>query len=362
VLTVKGINKVFRNFSLGVDSLSIGRGDYFVLIGPTGSGKTLLLNIIAGLVAPDSGSVFLDELDITGLFPEKRGFGIVYQDSALFPHLDVMDNIGFGLRMGGRSRKQARHEARGIMSHLGISHLSERGIQGLSGGEKQRVAIARAMIMKPRVLLLDEPFSSLDYSTKEDMIQFVKRIRQEYRPTVFHITHDFEEALILADAVGVINRGRLVQSGSVADIFRYPGDRFVANFVGAKNIFPGALSGSGDDTVFSTERGLDLYVGRAVENHVRFAMVRADDIVLSRSQPVGSATNVFRGRVTDIVYKRGINEVRLCLDRDRGAEGDVVDADVVHAFITTRSLRDMEIKQGDDLFASFKGSAIHLFR
>ena len=262
MIALHNIEKSFKNFSLAIDTLSIREGEYFVLLGPTGSGKTLLLSILAGLVTPGKGSIQLHGQDITYSVPETRGFGIVYQDSALFPHLSVIQNIGFGLMIKKFPKKEIETRVKNIMNRLGIDYLYGRTTQGLSGGEKQRIALARALIMEPSVLLLDEPFSSLDYLTKEEMIKLIKNIRKEFNPTVLHITHDFEEAMVLANHVGIINKGRLIQTGSVSEIFREPGDPFVANFVGAKNLFSGEIQNSGDTTIFRTEKNLDIFIGK----------------------------------------------------------------------------------------------------
>lgn len=349
MLELRNIHKQYSRFTLSVPSLIVQESIHFVLLGPTGAGKTLLLNIIAGIVSPDQGRVRAGDTDITHLPPEKRRFGVVYQDSALFPHLSVEENIAFPLRVRRIDRSEVLRLTDEMMSRIGIKHLSGRGVTGLSGGEKQRVALARALITNPLVLLLDEPFNSLDYISRENMMSLLKEIRRLQNPTILHITHDFEEALALADRVGIIKNGFIEQTGTTTEVFRSPGNSFVANFVGARNIFPGTVIGSGDTTRFSIDGGKTLFIGRDVDPDVRYAMVRAEDIIISRTEQQSSATNSFRGTVVDITRKRGINEI-------------VVDFGItIHSYITNRSLESLDIKLHDEVYVIFKGSAIHLF-
>ncbi|HOO70214.1 MAG TPA: ABC transporter ATP-binding protein [Spirochaetota bacterium] len=349
MLALTGIEKKYRGFALSVTGLEVAEGSHHMLLGPTGSGKTLLINIIAGLVSPDRGMVTMKGRDITSLAPEDRAFGIVYQDSALFSHLDVVGNIGFGLSIRGMRGRKVRRAVGEIMDELGISSLYGRSIAGLSGGEKQRVAIARALIIKPGLILLDEPFSSLDYMTKIEMIEFIKKIRREYAPTLFHITHDFEEAMALADDVSVIREGSILQSGRVHEVFHSPADVFTAGFIGARNIFPGRISGSGDGTVFRTDSGVDITIGRDVSGSCRNVMIRADDVIIAREPIESSAVNRLRGTIVDILPKRGINEV--CVDVGFS----------LFAYITNRSMMELSLTTGEAVYVVFKGTAVHVF-
>ena len=348
MLKITGIKKTYGRFSLNIGLMEIAPASHYVLLGPTGSGKTLLMNLVAGLIRPDSGSIEHRGVDITGMSPEERGFGIVYQDSALFPHLDVAGNIGFGLRMKGVRGGELSRSVESIMKDLGINYLLGRRIDGLSGGEKQRVAIARALILRPALILLDEPFSSLDYMTRQGMMDFIRRIRAEYGPTFFHITHDFEEAMSLADRVAVINDGKIAQEGPMPRIFHSPGNVFVANFTGMRNIYRGGFTGAGSDTVFRTESGVDIFIGRDAGRTEGSIMVRADDIVLAKNPFESSATNCLPGFVSEILPRRGINEVGV----DIGCP--------MHAYITARSLNEMALKKGDRVYVVFKATAVHV--
>lgn len=236
-LKLSRINKKIGGFQLQDISVEIFSGEYFVILGPTGAGKTTLLEVIAGIHTPDFGEIWLGEKNITSLPPEKRRFSFVYQNYALFPHLNVRENIVFGLKNKGIAPALVKQELENITTLLGISHLLERFPHTLSGGEKQRVALARALIMKPEVFLLDEPLSALDPSTKEVLQKELKRLHQLTNTIFIHVTHDFEEALFLGDRIGVMIEGSLLQVGPPKEIFTNPQTAAVARFVRAENIY-----------------------------------------------------------------------------------------------------------------------------
>jgi len=305
--------------------------------------------MVAGVMKPDTGIVLLNGKDITGMKPEQRGFGMVYQDSALFPHLTVEENVGFSLKMKKHDKNKIKISVERIMNQCGIAHLFGRGVGHLSGGEKQRVALARAIITRPRMLLLDEPFSSLDFKTREEMMGLLASLRKEYNPTILHITHDFEEALVLGDDAGVIDNGKMIQYGEKSTVFRQPKNAFVAEFVGAKNIFNGTVQREGNKTTFLTDEGVELFLGRQVEQSAAGAMIRAEDVILSNSTQSSSATNQIQGTIISLQEKRGVFEV-------------TVDAGVtIHSYITGKSVEELKLQTGNKVFVIFKGSTIHLF-
>ncbi len=349
MLEIQNVEKKLGKFSMKVSSLEIAEGRHFVLLGPTGSGKTLLLGMVAGVMKPDAGRVLLNGEDITGIKPEHRGFGMVYQDSALFPHLTVEGNVGFSLKMKKQDKNKIRTNVERVMKQCGIYYLLGRDIAHLSGGEKQRVALARAIITRPRMLLLDEPFSSLDFKTREEMMGLLASLRKEYNPTILHITHDFEEALILADDAGVIDNGKIIQYGEKRRVFRQPKNAFVAEFVGAKNIFSGTVRGEGAATTFVTDENVELFLGRQVDNSANGAMIRAEDVILSNTTQSSSATNQIEGSILSLQEKRGVFEV-------------IVDAGIIiHSYITGKSVDELNLQPGNTVFVIFKGSTIHLF-
>jgi molybdate/tungstate transport system ATP-binding protein len=221
--------KDFGSFKLDVD-FSTGRG-YCVILGPTGAGKSLLLELIAGIVKPDRGSVRMDGRDITDVPPEKRGIGFVPQDYALFPHMSVYKNIAYGLRARGVKDGEKVEE---IARKFGISHLLDRKPTTLSGGEKQRVALARALVIQPKLVLLDEPLSAVDLRTKERLMGELKRINEEFGIPVIHVTHSLIEAAMLADEIAVMMDGRIVEKGEVKEVLRSPK---VAEFLDVRGMF-----------------------------------------------------------------------------------------------------------------------------
>lgn len=224
--------KRLENFRLDVN-FGMNR-DYCIVLGPTGAGKSVFLEIIAGIIKPDRGRVLLDGEDITDVPPERRGVGFVPQDYALFPHMNVYKNIAYGLRRLSREEKDER--VREMADKLGIAHLLDRKPLTLSGGEKQRVALARALVVKPKILLLDEPLSAVDLRTKKHLVEVLSFIKQEFDIPVLHVTHDLLEAALLADEVAVMIDGRVVERGNLEEIFSSK-NGVVKDFLSAKILF-----------------------------------------------------------------------------------------------------------------------------
>ncbi|WP_027722516.1 ABC transporter ATP-binding protein [Maridesulfovibrio zosterae] len=237
MISIEHLKVQLPGFALEDISLHIAEGDFFTLLGPTGSGKSVLLETMAGLVPVTSGKIKVAGTDITGFAPEKRGLSIVYQDYALFPHLTVMSNIVFGARYKSINAADAKSKAYELSEMLNISHLLERTPRHLSGGERQRTAIARALLVDPAVLLLDEPLSALDPSFRQEVQDLLKSIHKETGITFVMVTHDFDEALYLANNGAIIKNGTLIRKGAIRDIFNSPGSKFVADFVGMTNIY-----------------------------------------------------------------------------------------------------------------------------
>lgn len=242
MIRLTDLNVRLPGFRLEDVNLDIAEGEFFALIGPTGSGKTVLLDSITGLIRPESGRILIGGRDVTDLPPERRGAGIVYQDYALFPHLNVLKNITYGLRYLSSDRDRAMNRAMKLAKKLGIDHLLDRSVVNLSGGEKQRVSLARALTVKPKVLLLDEPLSALDPNFRDEIQAMLARLHRDTGLTCLMITHDFNEVRVLSQRAAVIGAGRIRQVGSVRDIFQRPDSPFVARFVGAKNLFPARFS------------------------------------------------------------------------------------------------------------------------
>jgi tungstate/molybdate transport system ATP-binding protein len=240
------------------------KGEYFVILGPTGAGKTLLLEMLAGFHLTDKGEIWIDGENMTTYPPEDRNVGFIYQDYSLFPHLNVAKNIEFGLKLKGLQKQEIEKESNGIMRLLEISHLSHRYPKTLSGGEQQKVAIARAIITKPNVLLLDEPLSALDRRTQDLLREELKRIHRREKLTSVHVTHDQMEAMALADRIAVIMDGRVVQVGSPHEIFNKPLNESIATFVGVENIFGGEIKTNRDGIAIIDLGDIELH---AISNY-----------------------------------------------------------------------------------------------
>jgi len=239
-LRLERVTKRFAAFT-AVDDLSlvIPQGSFFALLGPSGCGKTTTLRMVAGLEEPTAGSIHLGDLDITHAKPYRRPVNTVFQSYALFPHLDVFENVAFGLRR--RGSKEVKKQVEQALELVELPHLAKRKPAQLSGGQQQRIALARAIVNRPQVLLLDEPLGALDLKLRRQMQVELKRIQDEVGITFVHVTHDQEEAMTMADTVAVMNAGRIEQLGAPVELYERPVTTFVANFLGQSNLLPGRL-------------------------------------------------------------------------------------------------------------------------
>ena len=243
MLVVKGLWKSFGGvIALRGVSFAAKRGSYVVILGPSGCGKTTLLRIIAGLYEPDRGEVWIDGLKVNGLPPHRRGISMMFQNYALFPHMKVIDNVIYGLRVRGVPREKAVEKALEVSRMLGIEGLLDRYPHELSGGQQQRVALARALVVEPKVLLLDEPLSNLDAKIRAKVRVDLRRIQRELGITTLHVTHDQEEAMSVADEIIVMNNGRIEQVGSPEEVYSRPANVFVADFIGSMNFLEGKVA------------------------------------------------------------------------------------------------------------------------
>lgn len=341
-------------FALQSINLEIAHAEYFVLLGPTGAGKTQLLEVIAGVQSAASGEIWIDGENVTSLPPEARHIGFMYQDYLLFPQLSVRKNIAFGLRQMPRAEANTRVEE--VARLLEIEPLLDRRVVGLSGGEQQRIALARALAPRPRVLLLDEPLSALDPQIRRELRRKLRTLHGELRMTTLHVTHDFEEALALADRLGVIHEGAIVQTGMPDEVFRKPGSAFVASFLGVENLLRGnvvrchqAELHSGESFEAEFEAGpLKLYVIAEREGPA-YAAIRPEEVTVSREFSPSSARNRLEGTVASV--EKFWPLVRLTVD---------VGVPLV-AVITAQSLESLELATGTKVCSTIKASAIHIF-
>ena len=240
---IKGITHYFDEFQALADiKLTIPAGSYAVLLGPSGCGKTTLLSILGGFLTPSAGSICLDGRDITHLPPARRTTTTMFQDYALFPHMSLLDNVGFGLRMHGQKRSVRNEKARELLSMVALEASASQKPHQLSGGQRQRVALARALAVEPDVLLLDEPLGALDLKLRRQMQDELKRIQEQVGTTFIHVTHDQEEAMAIADQIIVMNTGQVEDTGTPESIYLRPSTRFAATFMGEANQIDGTVS------------------------------------------------------------------------------------------------------------------------
>ncbi|HLX20754.1 MAG TPA: ABC transporter ATP-binding protein [Gaiellaceae bacterium] len=232
-----GIRRVYGDV-VAVDrvDLEIAAGEFFTMLGPSGSGKTTTLRVIAGFERPDAGHVELSGIDVTRVAPSERDVNTVFQDYALFPHMTVLENVEYGLRVRGVGRRERREKAIDVLERVRLPQVGNRRPAALSGGQRQRVALARAIVNSPSVLLLDEPLGALDLKLRQEMQVFLKALQRDLEITFVYVTHDQEEALTMSDRLAVFNNGRIEQIGAPADVYEHPETEFVAGFVGVSNV------------------------------------------------------------------------------------------------------------------------------
>ena len=242
IIEIKNVSKSFGGKDVLKDiNLYINKGEFLTLLGPSGCGKTTLLRMIAGFLKPDEGSILLDGKDLEGTSPYERPLNTVFQRYALFPHLDVYDNIAFGLKLKKVPQEEIDKRVRRVLKLVAMSDYEDRDVETLSGGQQQRIAIARAIVNQPKVLLLDEPLAALDLKMRKDMQIELKEMHKQLGITFIYVTHDQEEALTLSDTVVVMNEGRIQQIGTPTDIYNEPVNSFVADFIGESNILNGTM-------------------------------------------------------------------------------------------------------------------------
>lgn len=358
MIRLEGIVAKKGRFALADVSFALAKGAFGVVIGPAGSGKTTLLEVVAGLLVPASGTLTLDGIDARRMAPEARDVGLVYQHAFLFPHLSVRENVAYGAADAATLEEAAER--------MGVTSLFAREVRGLSGGERQLVALARALARRPRLLLLDEPFSALDPRRRAIIRREVRALHREWGLTTLQVTHDFAEAGMLGDQAILLDGGRVLQSGTPAEVFRRPASPYVAEFLGAENVLGGVARDLGEAApdwidsapgdfarghrafAFETE-GLTLYAVGDFAPGAGHAVIRAEEITVARDQSHDSARNRFAGRVVEVATLGALTRVTI----------DVRGTPLVAA-LTTRSAHELGIVPGLAVVATFKAMAVHL--
>lgn len=300
-LSVRNIHKSYQQDKPALAGVSFDQeiGEVVAVLGPSGCGKSTLLSIIAGLVEPDRGSVHWNSEDLREIPPHRRGFGLMFQDYALFPHMRVRDNVAFGLRMQGMARPEIDREVAQSLEMVGLPGFEQRDVNQLSGGEQQRVALARAIAPQPGLLMLDEPLGSLDRKLREQLLYDLREIIRSAHQTTLYVTHDQEEAFSIADRLVVMRTAQVVQVGTPQEIYQHPNSAFVARFVGLDNLIPGNARGN------QVETPLGNFPLEENASGPVLVLLRPDSAVFNGEKAE------LKGKVEEIVFQGETSRVRL---------------------------------------------------
>ena len=313
------VTKKFGDFvAVHEVSLDIFKGELFCLLGGSGSGKTTLLRMLAGFEDPASGRILLDGVDMTNIPPYERPVNMMFQSYALFPHMNVEQNVAFGLKQDGLAKAEIKRRVDAMLDLVKLGPFGKRKPHQLSGGQRQRVALARSLVKQPKLLLLDEPLAALDKKLREHTQFELVNIQEQLGVTFVVVTHDQEEAMTLSSRIGVMDHGEIVQVGTPTDIYEFPNSKFVAEFIGSVNMFEGRLIEDEPDHVRieSAEMGGTIYVDHGVSSPPGarvWAAIRPEKVLMGRDRP-DSEDNVTRGRVEDIAYMGDVSTYLVRLE------------------------------------------------
>ena len=307
-ISLRHVTKRFGNFTAVSEvSLDVYRQELFCLLGGSGCGKSTLLRMLAGFEEPTSGQIFIDGQDMAGIPPYRRPVNMMFQSYALFPHMSVEDNVAFGLKQDATPRREIRERVAAMLELVKLSAFSRRKPHQLSGGQRQRVALARSLVKEPKLLLLDEPLGALDRKLRESTQYELMNLQDKLGVTFIVVTHDQEEAMMLASRIGVMNLGHIVQVGTPTEIYEFPTSRFVADFIGSVNMFAGQVIA--EDSHFvriaAPEAGCTIFIDHGVAappNAQLWVALRPEKINISREPPANPTENCMQGVVDGIAY------------------------------------------------------------
>jgi len=336
-------------FSLKDVSLEVSEGEYFVLLGPTGAGKTVLLEVIMGFHRPDKGKIFLNDRDITEVPTDKRVIGYVPQNCPLFPHMSVFENVEFGLKMQRVAPAERKKVVNKMLEVMSLDKMAEAMPLTLSGGERQKVVLARVLVTEPKVVLLDEPLTSIDAETSHSLRDELRRINREFKVAFLHVTHDQIEAFSLADKVAVMREGEIVQVGIPSEVLSNPADEFVARFLGYENVLRVRFVKYESGISEVSADGISIKVDGRLESNSATVAIRPEDIVMTMEAPTASGEwNFFEGTVEEYTNLGPVVEVTV----DAGL--------VLKVFIDKRSFLEFNLSKGRHVHVGFKVNSVKI--
>lgn len=347
MIKVADLNIKLGEFKLTDLNFSIPKGEYFMLLGESGAGKSVILECIAGLIKQTSGQITLNDIDITHSSIQKRQVGLVFQDFALFPNYTVYDNIAYPLKIKKQSKVDIANRINELAELMEISHLLNRNTESLSGGEKQRVALARTLTLNPDVLLLDEPLSAIDIGLKSELRSLLRKINAQGQ-TIIHVTHDYEEAISLAQRIAIIQNCKIIQTGTPEEVFKNPRNRFVAHFGGIKNFYPANIqintNKDSKTAVINPEISFVIFTKHeAKSGHV---LIGQKNIFTSHDKPNNKEQNSFLGKIKEIIPARFGFEL-------------VIDTGIMfYVAISTEDQIDKNYAQEQNIWLTFNASSV----
>jgi putative spermidine/putrescine transport system ATP-binding protein len=313
-VALSDVTKRFGSFeAVSHVSLQVEEGEFFSVLGPSGCGKTTMLRMLAGFISPTAGVISIGGQNVTGLPPEKRDVGIVFQNYAIFPHMNVFDNIGFGLRMRKLARPEIDRRVREALEQVGLTGYERRYQRDMSGGEQQRVALARVLVTQPRLLLLDEPLSALDKKLREEMKYWIRDLHARLRITAIYVTHDQGEALTLSDRIAVIRQGMVEQIGTPREVYAQPRTHFVTNFIGESNILRVRVIGVDQEYARLDVDGFSIAAPRRdqISPGQQLSLVIRPEHILMGAAAEHGELNKLKGRITRQLYQGSLIRYEL---------------------------------------------------
>lgn len=340
------MSKTLGTFRLKDVSLEVAEGEYFILLGPTGAGKTLLLEVVAGFQRPDKGRIILNGRDVTDVPVEKRGIGYVPQNCPLFPHMSVFENVEFALKMRRMVATERKKCVGDILRIIGLERMEDRTPLTLSGGERQKVVLARVLVAKPKVVLLDEPLTSIDAESSRSLKEELKRINRELNVAVLHVTHDQIEAFSLGTEIAIMRNGQIVQVGRPGQVHANPADEFVARFLGYENVFRVRFVKHEKNVSEVSVEGVSIRLAGKLERSETTIAIRPEDIIITKVSRACEELNILDGEVKEYTDLGPLVEVTI----DAGLD--------LKVFVDKRSFLESNLEVGKRVHVGFRVDAV----